>query len=559
MHFFIISTLLLRLIEIKQFDMKRIQFYLFFISLIALKLSAQTTVYCPEVGTISTAIDALNINKDTITFLQVSGNIDARDFKKLKSYTQLRSIDMSKAMIYAYTGFEGTSNAKFIDGVSVPIEYFANEIPEYGIGGGIERFVFPDSVKKISDYSFSNLGIKEIIFPPRLERIGNYAFRNCNALNSPLIFPKTLQFIGNSPFMYCTNIPKITFDKQSPYFVVDDKDVVYSSNLDTLLFFPPYYKGKYKMNPKIKILPNDVVRGVAGLTAIAFPDSLEYLGARSFEDCSNLRWIDFKNATTFTNHAKKTAPMNTFAACHIDTMYVSCRQRPATNLVVILLGSGIKDSKVFVPLDSVEVFKKDSLWQEFPNVYGVETMPTSLDKPEITSFRISNVAQQSSDTTFSSVTFEFHGNNISQYFLSDQSLANNTNKSYTINNDTSLFMVLNLDRRYDKKFVMYGTDICGNKSETREILIRADIFNSVSNELADKIQIFVSNGNSLNIINLSNLVFTVKVYNVLGNCIVNEKVLSGKNIYNMTNAGGVYLVSVEKNIKRMILQKIIVK
>jgi len=186
-------------------------------------------------------------------------------------------------------------------------------------------------------------------------------------------------------------------------------------------------------------------------------------------------------------------------------------------------------------------------------------MPASFDKPEITSFRILNINPQVSDATFYSATFEIHGNNITKYFLSDQSLENNSNKSYTINNDTSLFMVLNLDRRFDKRFALYGTETSGNKSETREIVIKADMLNSVSNELTDKIQIYVSEGNFLNIINHSNQVLAVKVYSVLGNCIINNKVLPGNNRFDIITGSGIYMVSVEKNGQKMILQKIVVK
>ncbi len=563
--------------------MKRIQLFSLSLCMFVLHLSAQTTVYCPEVGTLSGAIAALNINKDTISNLQVSGSIDARDFKELKSYPSLKSIDMSKATIYAYTGFEGTATAKFVNGVSVPITYIENEIPEYGTNGGIERFVFPDSIKKVGDYLFSSQGIKEIVFPPKLESIGKYAFdkclylkkvaipanlkylgecafRNCEALNSPLVFPPTLQVIGNAPFMYCTNIPKITFDKQSPYFVVDDKDVVYSLNLDTLLFFPPYYKGKYQMNPKTKVVKRQLAEGVEGLTALIFPDSLEFLGNRAFLYCKNLKWVNLKNATTFTSHIRNGGPASAFGSCPIDTIYASCRQQPASSAKLILLSFLARAScKVFVPLDSVEVFKKDSLWKEFSHIYGIETMPTSFDKPELTSFRILNVTPQASDTNFISATFELHGNNISQYLLSDQSLENNTNKSYIINNDSNLFMVLNLNRRFDKRFAIYGIDISGNKSETREIVIKADVLNSVSNELTDKIQIYVTDGNSLNIINQLNQVLALKVYSVLGNCIINDKIMSGNNRYDIVNGSGVYMVSVEKNAQKMILQKVAVK
>jgi len=563
--------------------MKRILLFSLSLWLFVLSLSAQTIVYCPESGALTGTIAALNINKDTITYLQVSGSIDARDFKELLSYSALRSIDMSKVKINAYTGIYGPVNS-IVDGIKLPVAYHANEIPKYGIGFNLERFVFPDSIKKVGDYLFSNHSIREIIFPPKLEWIGKYAFdeclylnkliipsnlkylgecafRNCKELNSPLVFPGTLQVIGNAPFMYCTNIPQITFDKHSPNFVIDAKDVVYSLNLDTLLFFPPYYKGKYQMNPKTKIIKSQSVEGVEGLTALVFPDSLESMGFRAFLGCKNLKWVNLKNATTFTSHIKSGGPISAFAGCPIDTIYASCRQKPATSARLILLSFLARTScKVFVPLDSAEVFKKDSLWSEFSHIYGIETMPASFDKPEITSFRILNINPQVSDATFYSATFEIHGNNITKYFLSDQSLENNSNKSYTINNDTSLFMVLNLDRRFDKRFALYGTETSGNKSKIREIVIKADMLNSVSNELTDKIQIYVSEGNFLNIINHSNQVLAVKVYSVLGNCIINNnKVLPGNNRFDIITGSGIYMVSVEKNGQKMILQKIVVK
>ena len=187
--------------------MKRVQLFLLFLCLFVSHLSAQTAVYCPEAGIFSSTIAALNINKDTITYLKVGGVIDARDFKEIKYFSKLKSIDMSKVTINAYTGLDGTANAKFVDDVEVPTIYLANEIPEYGISGGVERFVFPYSIKKVGDYLFSNHGIKEVVFPPKLDSVGKYAFAECVYLKKVVIPANSTPSSLSISFAACTAVP----------------------------------------------------------------------------------------------------------------------------------------------------------------------------------------------------------------------------------------------------------------------------------------------------------------------------------------------------------------
>lgn len=562
--------------------MKRILLSFVF-CLCVLWVKAQTVVYCSEAGMLSSVVTDLNIGKDTVTDLRISGYIDARDFKELRTYAKLRSLDLAKVTINAYTGMDGPYG-EYIDGVPVPIVFAANQVPDRSIGFNLEKFVFPNSVTNIVDQTFYGRSVKEVILPPKLESIGAYAFadclnlnniiipdslkylgefafRKCTGLTTPVIFPKTLKVIGNAPFIYCSKVPQVTFDKKSPYFVVDEHGVVYSNNLDTLLFFPPYFKGKYRINPNVKTIKEYSVAGVEGLTSLVFSDSLEFLGMWALSGCKNLRWVDFKSPTTFSRYSESVPSCSyAFLQCPLDTIYVSCRQRPANRARTMWwFQRCINTGKLFVPLDSIEQFKNDTIWGQFNHIYGVQTMPLSLDKPEITSFRVHNISTQTTDTTFSTVIFELHGNNILNYNLSSEFVKGGSKQTYAFKNDTSFYTVVNIDRRWDNRFELLGVDDAGNESETKEIIIKADILNSLKFEFAETFTVYSCCKSFLNIDNQSNQTLKMKVYSTLGSCIMESNVLKGQNEYKIINGSGVYIVTVENNRGERVSQKVFVK
>jgi len=147
-----------------------------------------TTVSNFKTGYLDNALlaDALLIKK-----LAINDTINARDFKFMRdNMPNLKSLDLSNAVIAEYRGYEGT-------GGNLVYYYNAGCIPEYA-------FYNPEKPK-------GNQTFKTIIFPENLKSIKNYAFTKCG-LSGQLTFPASLRdTIGISAFAYCENLTGIDF------------------------------------------------------------------------------------------------------------------------------------------------------------------------------------------------------------------------------------------------------------------------------------------------------------------------------------------------------------
>ena len=151
--------------------------------------------------------DAIAATIDSITCIEISGTIDARDFRTMRDLMpKLNVIDLSQATIIPYSGTEGTNRAEWGS-----CEYPANEIPDYsffnpttGVNkAGLLSIILPNSLVSIGDNAFYYCsGLMSINIPSEVTLIGNYAFYNCVGLNS-VIIPSSVKTIGNYTFGYC--------------------------------------------------------------------------------------------------------------------------------------------------------------------------------------------------------------------------------------------------------------------------------------------------------------------------------------------------------------------
>jgi hypothetical protein len=111
------------------------------------------TINITTAGTLSTLLTSNE--KSTVTQLNVTGSIDASDFKCMRDQMPALSvIDLHLANISAYIGTSGTSTAT--------TDYNQNEIPAYA---------FYNSAAKASKTS-----LIYVLVPNTLSSIGTYAF-----------------------------------------------------------------------------------------------------------------------------------------------------------------------------------------------------------------------------------------------------------------------------------------------------------------------------------------------------------------------------------------------
>ncbi len=153
-------------------------------------------------------LDDLIAGMDPPEYLTIKGTIDARDFKTLRDeIPEVTVIDLSEAVIVAYTGTEGPAGNSMVN-------YPADAIPEsafYDLSmfrglSFLHTFRFPPSVKTIEKVAFMQCHeIADVVFPGELTSIGEQAFYWCNKLTK-MIIPGNVTVIGASSFEHCTNL-----------------------------------------------------------------------------------------------------------------------------------------------------------------------------------------------------------------------------------------------------------------------------------------------------------------------------------------------------------------
>ena len=139
-------------------------------------------------GTLTTLLSV--DEKAGITYLTVTGKLNARDFKCFRDeIANLAVLDISATTIEYYSGFQGTR-------WGYNLVYPANEIPQWS-------FYDPDP-----NYSKPKMTLTTVKLPPSLLSIGEGAFYNCPKL-SQIVIPEKVMTIGNTAFLKCESISSL--------------------------------------------------------------------------------------------------------------------------------------------------------------------------------------------------------------------------------------------------------------------------------------------------------------------------------------------------------------
>ena len=123
----------------------------------------------------------------------------------------------------------------------------------HNLGGNI---VFPNSVKKIGKYAFSNTKINTITLPENLDTLGGAAFWGCDSLCTVYYNPKNCRLVN-----------------------VATRDLFGSCNALTCIYF----------GDNVESIPGGLCSGIASLTGtLQFPAGLKSIGTGAFYYCSGL-------------------------------------------------------------------------------------------------------------------------------------------------------------------------------------------------------------------------------------------------------------------------------
>jgi hypothetical protein len=247
--------------------------------------------------------------RSQITRLTVTGTIDARDFKTMRDdMPLLAEIDISGAMIAAYTGTEGTYPSA---------TYPVNTIPQYAFNNsssGVSKtsltsIILPSTATSIDTHAFYRCsGLSYISIPSSVTSIGYQAFYQCNKLTSVTI-PSSVTSIEHYAFQECIGLTSVNFSVPSSLTSMGTGAFIYCSGLTsvtipsslTTIPIHAFYQctGLTSVNiPSSVTSIEEAAFYQCGLTLLNIPSSVTSIGQSAFSSCTGLTSVNIPSSVT---------------------------------------------------------------------------------------------------------------------------------------------------------------------------------------------------------------------------------------------------------------------
>jgi len=256
----------------------------------------------------------------TVTYLTITGTIDASDFKTMRDdMPSLISVDLSKATIVNYEGLEGTydSSIHTYPANTVPDCSFYNRISDVG-KTSLKSIVLPSSIISVGSGAFAKCnGLTSINIPSGVTSIQNTAFNSCSGLKSITISPSVTS-IGDYAFGYCTGLTSVSIPSSVTsigYGAFQECRGLMSINIPSSVTYISnfaFYRciglTSVTIPPTITSIGNDAFNGCTGLTTMLVPQSVTTIGDAAFAGCTGLTSINIPTSVT-------TIGMNAFNYC----------------------------------------------------------------------------------------------------------------------------------------------------------------------------------------------------------------------------------------------------
>ena len=306
---------------------------------------------------------------------------------------------------YKFSGESATVSYEWYivseDGESYESEYSGNVvIPESvthegktyrvtSIGGcafygcaGLTSITLPSSLTSISNNAFEGCrGLTTITVPSNVTVIYDAAFKDCTGLTSATI-PNSVTGIGAGVFQNCTGLTSIVTPETVTYIGSGAfEDTPWYDNLPEGLIYigkvAYRYKGNMPSDSRITIkegtveIATNAFYGYTNLASITTPKSLNNIRSNAFENCSGLNYITLSETIEFIDN-------KVFSGC-TGLKEIHCyAKQPPTIVLSALNGVNVSDITLYVPEESVNLYKTTSPWSNFGNIVAL-----SLDLTQI--------------------------------------------------------------------------------------------------------------------------------------------------------------------------------
>ena len=282
-------------------------------------------------------------------------------------YADTYLVEVVNIFLTAYTIKDGTrwiGNSAFSGCTNLT----SIEIPNSVINIGSYAFNYcysltsieiPNSVINIGNYAFESCDrLTSMEIPNSVISIGDKAFSGCRGLTS-VIIPKNVTKMGSNTFSGCTSLTSVVWN------AINCEDFIAKSDEYVAAVYAPFYRinkqiSSFVFGIEVKHIPNALCCGMNALTSIEIPNSVTTIGDDAFSGCKSLMSI-YNYAATPQGISN-----NVFGTWN------SSEVNEAVDKSVCVL---------YVPEESIDLYKKADVWKEFSNIQAITDEETAIENP----------------------------------------------------------------------------------------------------------------------------------------------------------------------------------
>ncbi|MBR0297074.1 MAG: leucine-rich repeat protein [Paludibacteraceae bacterium] len=224
------------------------------------------------------------------------------------------------------------------------------------------------NVKSIASLAFANCeGLTDVNISNSIDTIHFGAFYQCTGLKS-ITIPDNVVYIAEGTFLGCSALTSVTLSKN------------------------------------IKFIGLSLFKDCTSLNSISIPGSVEWIGGTAFSGCTALKTVvmqsgvkeilqyAFNNCTALTKviipATVETIDIGAFQQCtSLNNIQCSALTPPECETLVFS-GVNVAACDLYVPEESVELYKNANTWKEFGN--KIQPMQTAIDQVSSQKSAISN-------------------------------------------------------------------------------------------------------------------------------------------------------------------------